>query len=166
MTTSSSHSQPCLPPDSGAVAAFFYTAAKSLHMGYDDPFMGADDNGMLTPPAWSFSDNAQEADALLALVLSGKKTLMSSALNSYPSREELPEPGLSIICDSKGLPKGLIRTVSVQVVPFAEVSAEQACREGEGDLSLDFWRESHREAYACGNVVLEEFTLVHPRVEN
>ncbi len=41
----------------------------------------------------------------------------------------------------------LIVTTRVREVPFGEVEAEHARREGEGDLSLDHWREVHREFF-------------------
>lgn len=58
------------------------------------------------------------------------------------------------------------------VVPFSEVTAEHAYKEGEGDKSLDYWREVHEKFFAeCLNevglkftsdmkVVCEEFSVV------
>ena len=68
----------------------------------------------------------------------------------------------------------MIRTVSVDVVPFAEVDESFAAAEGEGDLTLDHWRECHwrvfaEELAAIGRVpqpdmpvVCERFELVFP----
>lgn len=40
-----------------------------------------------------------------------------------------------------------MRTTKVYTVPFKDVSAEHAAKEGEGDLSLDYWREVHKEFF-------------------
>ena len=68
----------------------------------------------------------------------------------------------------------MIRTTKVYCRPFREVSAEHAFKEGEGDRSLDYWREVHRDFFtremdAAGltfdedmPVVCEEFLRVYP----
>ena len=68
----------------------------------------------------------------------------------------------------------IIRTEKVAVVPFCEVDAAHAFREGEGDKSLAFWRRAHeaffsqelqRAGLAFGpdmKVVCEEFRVVWP----
>ena len=67
----------------------------------------------------------------------------------------------------------VIQTHKVTVVPFSEVTAEHAYKEGEGDKSLDYWREVHEKFFAeCLNevglkftsdmkVVCEEFAVVY-----
>lgn len=37
----------------------------------------------------------------------------------------------------------MIRTTTITIVPFGEVTARHAYREGEGDRTLEYWRESH-----------------------
>ena len=39
----------------------------------------------------------------------------------------------------------MIQTVKTYVCPFMEVSEEHARKEGEGDLSLAYWRKVHEE---------------------
>ena len=58
------------------------------------------------------------------------------------------------------------------VVPFDQVSAEHAYKEGEGDRSLEYWKEVHRRFFTPdyqeaglpfdehGDCVLEEFKVV------
>ena len=41
----------------------------------------------------------------------------------------------------------VIRDVKVSVVPFLQVSAEHAYKEGEDDRSLEKWREVHRRVF-------------------
>ncbi|NNG19917.1 ASCH domain-containing protein [Naumannella sp. ID2617S] len=103
----------------------------------------------MRPAAWSFGATPEQADELLRLVLDGTKTATASARWDYDAdQESLPEPGdLSIILDSRGHPRALIRTTEVAVVPFDRVGAEHAYAEGEGDRSLAHWREVHRRFF-------------------
>ncbi len=96
--------------------------------------------------AWSFGD---DADALAELVKTGKKTATSSAHIFYELEDEdLPEVGeTSIILDSNEDAVCIIRTTKVQVVPFDKVSSEHAAKEGEGDCSLEYWRQVHRDFF-------------------
>lgn len=68
----------------------------------------------------------------------------------------------------------VIRTERVAVVPYRDVTADHARREGEGDCSLAFWRQVHQaffteELTRAGMafrqdlpVVCEEFVKVYP----
>ena len=49
-----------------------------------------------------------------------------------------------MILDSRNQAVCVIRTDRVYVIPFREVGEEHARREGEGDLSLAYWRRVHR----------------------
>lgn len=97
------------------------------------------------PEAWAFGATPDHADGLLDLVLDGTKTATASSMWDYAhSGEPVPEAGLlNIILDGRGIPRALLETVSVDVVPFDEVTAEHAFAEGEGDRSLTHWREVH-----------------------
>ena len=93
--------------------------------------------------AWSFGT---DADRLAELVRTGTKTATSSAFILYKS-ENVPIPQTgdhSIILDALGAAVCIIRTTAVTVIPFSEVTAEHAYKEGEGDRSLDHWRKVHR----------------------
>jgi uncharacterized protein YhfF len=102
----------------------------------------------MPPPAWSFGDSPGLADELLALVLAGEKTGTSSAAEIYQCVDEpRPVPGmLSIVLDSAGTPRALLRTTAVEEVPFDQVREDFARTEGEGDRTLASWRADH-EAY-------------------
>lgn len=121
------------------------------------------------PEVWAFGATPHQADELLSLVVEGLKTATSSARRDYrDDGEDLPVPGLSIIADGAGNPRVLIRTTHVHIVPFGDVDQAHAAAEGEGDLSLEFWRAIHREAFAPHgtvtedlDVVLERFTVVY-----
>lgn len=121
---------------------------------------------------WAFGD---QADKLAALVAGGKKTATASAYPLYELEgEPLPREGeYSVILDSREQAVCIIRTERVYVTPFREVSEEHARREGEGDLSLAFWRKAHerffrQEMEEAGSsfdeemqVVCEEFACVY-----
>lgn len=123
--------------------------------------------------AWAFGE---QADCLAQLVLRGEKTATASAYPLYELEgEPLPAVGeYSVILDAKDTAVCVIQTTNVTVVPFCDVSAEHAFREGEGDKSLDFWRRGHRRFFtACMEdaglqfaedmkVVCEEFVVMYP----
>ena len=96
-----------------------------------------------------FGDSEELANELAALVLRGTKRATAGAVWSYQAEgQRLPRPGdLSIVTDWSGRPLCVIETQSVEVVPFKEVTPEFAATEGEGDGSLSFWREAHRQFF-------------------
>ncbi|MFC8923510.1 ASCH domain-containing protein [Cellulosimicrobium sp. NPDC057127] len=156
-----------------AILAFWEAARPSAGIGRVGVVIGAGARESLPPPAWSFGDNPRLADTLLAAVLSGAKTATSSSLWEYDDETPVPEKGeLSILLDGAGNPRALIRTTSVEIVPFGEVGADFALAEGEGDTTGDEWREGHRGYFArvldreVGDdmpVVCERFELRYPR---
>ena len=97
---------------------------------------------------WAFGG---APDKLADLTLRGIKRATASALPLYElpgAEEELPRPGdYSVILDGGERAVCVIRTERVTVVPFRDVSAEHAFLEGEGDRSLAWWREAHRDFF-------------------
>lgn len=125
--------------------------------------------------AWPFGSNPDMADRLGALVLQGIKTATASLVWSYEVDDQ-PYPvvgGYSIILDGRSLPLCIIQTIKLYVAPFDEVDEEQAYLEGEGDRTLQYWRDVHwqffeEECRQLGRnpdpkmpVICERFTLVH-----
>lgn len=122
--------------------------------------------------SWAFGD---DPDMLASLVLQGKKTATASVYELYElDGEELPKVGTySVIMDSKDHAVCIIKDTAVTVVPFRDVDEEQARFEGEGDLSLDYWRDVHRQCFSewmsesglvfseDTKVVLEKFEVVY-----
>ena len=123
--------------------------------------------------AWAFG---VEADFLADLVLKGEKTATASAYDLYAvDSEPLPREGtFDIILDSQDQAVCIIEITKVSVQPFHQVSADHAYKEGEGDKSLDYWRQVHEEFFTewleearltftpDSKVVLEEFRKVYP----
>lgn len=108
---------------------------------------------------WTFG---VDADLLAHLVAIGEKTATASAYPLYElENEPLPQVGdYNVILDSKDNAVCIIQTKKVTVVPFNEVTAEHAYKEGEGNKSIDFWREVHEKFFAkCLDDVGLNFTL-------
>ncbi|VXC66379.1 ASCH domain-containing protein [Enterobacterales bacterium 8AC] len=118
--------------------------------------------------SWAFGDSPELADELVALVMQGGKTATCGSLHAFEQEEVSPSVGgYSIILSGEGQPVCVIRTLALRLVRFPEVSEEQARKEGEGDLSLEYWRTEHqaffeREGTFAENMelVFEEFQLV------
>lgn len=122
---------------------------------------------------WAYGD---QPDRLAELTRTGVKTATSSAGPLYELEgEPLPRAGEhSVILDSREEAVCVTRTTRVYTVPFCDVSAEHAHREGEGDRSLAYWRRVHedffrKELEEAGltftpdmPVVCEEFEMVYP----
>lgn len=99
--------------------------------------------------AWHFCDNEQDANELAALVKAGIKRATASAYWEYEhDQEPLPVVGdYSVIINWNGEAQCIIRTTMIEIVPFNEVTIEFARSEGEGDLSLEYWRKVHWEYF-------------------
>ncbi len=109
-------------------------------------------------------------------MLDGVKTATASAYPMYAlEKEPLPEAGeYSVILDSREQAVCVVFTEDVSVVPFREIGPEHARREGEGDLSLAYWRDVHGRFFKADMaasglvfdedmpVVCERFRLVWP----
>jgi uncharacterized protein YhfF len=125
---------------------------------------------------WHFGLGREDAAELCELVLQSKKTATASLPWEYEDKpEDAPvEGGYSVVTDFDNNPKCVVRTTELRVLPFNEVDAEFAFEEGEGDQSLDYWREVHwdyfsRRCAALGRepdtempVNCERFELLYP----
>jgi uncharacterized protein YhfF len=126
--------------------------------------------------SWHFGSGGEMADELVELVLTGGKRATAGALWSYENEgEAIPVVGdYSVITDGSGRARCVLRTASVEVVPFDRVGADFAASEGEGDLSLEYWREGHWKYFTMDlatfgrtpeldmPVVCERFEVVYP----
>lgn len=93
----------------------------------------------------SYGDSEALCCELLELVRSGRKRATAGLVWAYAhDGEKLPEAAdVEIVLDHADEPVLVTRVVEVSVVPFESVSVEFAAREGEGDGSLESWREGH-----------------------
>jgi len=117
--------------------------------------------------AFHFDDNAPTADELARLLLAGTKRATAGLLWVFEAAgKPLPKPGdLSVVTLFSGEPVCVIETREVQVTPFAQVGAEFASTEGEGDGSLAYWQRVHtdyftRECRRIGRAFSEQAPVV------
>ncbi|MDR0299238.1 MAG: ASCH domain-containing protein [Streptococcaceae bacterium] len=109
------------------------------------------------------------ADQLAELTKSGGKTATSSALADYSSEDKMPkvDGSYDIVLNSLGEAVCAIQTTKIYEAKFMEVSAEHARKEGEGDLTLTYWRQIHEEFFRETGlfspemiILCEEFTVI------
>lgn len=151
--------------DQAQIDAFWADARIRGGLNPASAYLGRTVDESLPPPAWAFGGDPASADALVTLVMAGTKTATSSARSEYEEDDDLPTPGmLSILLDSAGHPRALLRTTEVSVKAFYDVSEEHAFAEGEGRRSLSDWRSAHAEFFADYEpemlVVLERFVVL------
>lgn len=131
--------------------------------------------GELPPVAW-FGDDPEMARELGELVRQGRKRATAGLLWRWQADgKPAPRPGdRQVIIDWEGRPLAVIEMIEVEIVPFDQVAAGFARDEGEGDLSLDYWRKIHwdffcrecerigREPHPSMPVLCMRFRLLHP----
>ena len=115
----------------------------------------------------AFGDSAALSEELLALIRSGRKRGGASLLWAHEADlESVPSVGeIEIVVDHRNAPSLITRITEVEVVPFNQVSARFAAREGEGDSSLEYWRGAHwaffsRECRRIGRTPSEVMPVV------
>jgi uncharacterized protein YhfF len=120
--------------------------------------------------AEGWGDGPALADELGALIVQGTKTATCSALWEWEAEEHpIPKVGLmTIALDGSGEPLCIVETVEVTIRKYNEVNADFAREEGEGDLSLNYWREAHKNYFSrvlkkIGKEFSEEMPLVCER---
>jgi uncharacterized protein YhfF len=110
--------------------------------------------------SFAFGDSATLADELLELVLKGKKT----ATCSTEDEPNISKPGERwVVLDGQGDPRCVIESVEVTFRRYGEVDAKFAFDEGEGDRSLGYWREAHRQYFERAGKFSEEMMLMCER---
>ncbi len=113
---------------------------------YWSRFLAATGRAPETPCAehYFFCLDAYWADALLKLVLDGKKRATTSSARAYElDGTPLPRPSdLAIITDWVGIPGCVAETTAVTRMRFRDMTFDIASREGE-DEALDTWRDGH-----------------------
>lgn len=106
------------------------------------------------------------ANELLRLVLIGQKQATASSLWAYQKEgDRVPQIGdLSIVTDWDGVPKCVIETTSVTIIPFKDITYDICKREGEDD-NLESWRRGHtsfftREGKELGYTFTEDMPVI------
>lgn len=89
----------------------------------------------------AYGANSHDADVLSDLINRGIKTATTSI---YTSQEDVPTVGAySIVLDGKNEPVCVVKTKTVEIMPFKNVTAKHVYLEGEGDRTYDSWRKVH-----------------------
>ena len=110
---------------------------------------------------WAFGDTPELANELAALVITGIKTASCCSFDSYRQETTPVVVGsYSIVLNSAEQPVCVIRTVAMRLVRWCDVTEAQARQEGEGDLSLDYWRAGHQEFFQRAGTFAEDMELV------
>ena len=96
------------------------------------------------------------------LILDGHKRATAGLLVEYvKENEELESPGdLLALVDDHSRRVTTVVVQEVETVPFIEVPWSFAQAEGEGDESLEEWREGHRRFWADDGETIDDHTPV------
>lgn len=95
---------------------------------------------------WKFSSDNEK---LISLVLSGEKRATTSLYNEYIKNKE-PLPKIhqrSIILHEDNTDACLIEIENVIITEFKNITEEFAFIEGEGDKSLEYYRNEHYKIF-------------------
>lgn len=126
---------------------------------------------------WFFGNTREMALELAELVIAGKKTATASlvAVNEIkPDEAPIPD-GYSVVTDFDGVPMCVVQTTEIRHLPFEDVDAQFAADEGEGDQTLEYWRDVHWSYYSSeaaelgiefnerSMVCCERFILLYPK---
>jgi uncharacterized protein YhfF len=104
----------------------------------------------------TFGGAPDEADALLALALDGRKTGTCWAAR----HGELTHVGKRMVLrDSAGRARAIVETTALERRRFCDVDEAWARAEGEGDLTLGYWRETHRTYFEREGPFAEDMDL-------
>lgn len=99
-----------------------------------------------TYQVWYFGNSSRQASELAAFVVEGVKTATASLLETnklLPEKAPITD-GYSVVTNFEGEPMCVIQTTEIRHLPFGEVDSMFAYDEGEGDRTLEDWREAHR----------------------
>ncbi|MDA9792957.1 ASCH domain-containing protein [Bacteriovoracaceae bacterium] len=106
------------------------------------------------------------ADDLAALIVSGKKTAGSGLVKDYEvCGDELPALGnYTIVLNSDESPVCITHLTKTKISKFKDVGEDVAIAEGEGDLSLEYWRNAHVKFFTPSLIALGIKDLDHEDV--
>lgn len=97
------------------------------------------------PLAEGFGDSPELAEELGQLIYQGVKTATCASLWEHEA-EGLPIPVVGqydIVLDGLDRPLAITEMTEVTIRPYDEVDAAFVFEEGEGDRSLESWRDGH-----------------------
>lgn len=116
--------------------------------------------------SFRYGDSAELNAEILALVLSGVKTVSCDALAGYEQREEvLPEAGrVDIALNWDGAPVCAVRTVEVLRLPFDQMGEDMVAAQGEF-RDLAHWRAGYQAYLTRAGVFAPDVLMIAERFE-
>lgn len=126
-----------LAPVEADVEAFWVHAINAARLNPAEAVMGQNDFLSLRPPFFAYGQTAEEADEFCAAVLDGSVRQIHTDMGDTDANEnveadegvaqqlraEQPRVGdLAIMCDGSGIPRVLIVTKRVEIVPGSGVT--------------------------------------------
>ncbi|EHG6150310.1 ASCH domain-containing protein [Escherichia fergusonii] len=116
--------------------------------------------------AWQMGDSPELANELASLIKKGIKTASCGSYASYQKEEFAPRiGGYNIILDGQDAPVCVTRLMSMRLMRFCDVTAEFARKEGEGDLSLEYWQREHQRFFTQEGHFSEDMELIMEEFE-
>jgi uncharacterized protein YhfF len=126
-------------------------------------------HAMLNPPAWQslprfpFGDGPELADELLELILMGQKR--ATCWSAAEGVKGTVVGGRWVVEDGKGRPRAVLETIELSQNRFDRVDEDFAAAEGEGDLSLAYWRAAHQHYFTRNGGFVDDMLLWCERFE-
>lgn len=125
--------------------------------------------------AAAYAGGRKGTDALIRLYRAGKKTAGSGLVKDYETAgDPLPKVGdFWILLDSRDRPQFLLKTIRTELNTFGRIPKSVARAEGEGDLSVAYWKKAHARFFFPflsewgiddidkAVVITEHFEIVH-----
>ena len=107
-------------------------------------------------------DTPELRDELALLVRNGSKTATAGHPGEFEATgEKTPEVGdYWVVLDSKGGAHAVIRTTEIKPTRFKDVDEQFARDEGEGDLTLSWWREAHLRYFREAGLPIDDDTVL------
>lgn len=97
-------------------------------------------------PRFPFGDGPELADELLGLIITGKK--FATCWSAAEGHKGTVVGGRWVVEDGKGRPRAVLETIELRTESFDRVDEDFAAAEGEGDLTLAYWRDAHQAFFA------------------
>jgi len=148
--------------DKGSIEAYWQSFLSTLPS--DSPYHTR------TYSEGGYGNSPELMNKLIQLVLEGKKTATCGSLWEWEAEgNPVPKVGdVWIELDGKDIPVCITETVEVTIRKYNEVDADFARAEGEGDLTLEYWRQAHKNFFSrtlpkIGKEFSEEMPLVCER---
>lgn len=114
-------------------------------------------------PRFPFGDGPELADQLLDLILTGRKR--ATCWRAEEGTKGTVVAGRWVVEDSKGRPRAVLETTGLHAERFKSIDEDFAAAEGEGDLSLSYWRDAHQAYFTRSGVFDPEMLLWCERFE-